>query len=173
MKLPLVAIGVAVATAVAIVGTAWAFGLLDGEGSTASTTVARPAGFPEGVFRYTMTRDDVLALDAALAPGDVANSVGTFTWTIRNGRISLDQTDCNCTVTGVVGRYTADVPAKQLTVHWNATTRDGQPFCVGTTCVDTVGWSYDGKALHITPLDGLDRDDLIFWGDRKPWVKIG
>ena len=25
----------------------------------------------------------------------------------------------------------------------------------------------------ITPLDGAMRDDLIFWGDRKPWVKVG
>ena len=120
-----------------------------------------------------MTRKDVLALDATLAPGDVANSIGTFTWTIRNGTISLAQSDCKCTVTGVVGRYTADVAAKQLTVHWRATTRDGEPFCTAATCIDTVGWTYDGNALRITPLVGSNRDDLIFWGDRKPWVKIG
>ena len=172
MKLPLVAIGVATATAVAIVGAAWALGDLSG-GDSASATTAEKTAFPEGVFRYTMSRDDVLRLDAILPPAAVANSVGTFTWTIRAGTIALAQTDCRCTVTGVVGRYSVDVAGKQLTVHWRATTRDGQPFCKGDSCLDTVGWSFDGEALHITPLDGHDQDDLIFWGDRKPWVKVG
>lgn len=172
MKLPLVAAGVAVAVAVAVVASAWAFGALSGD-DTPVLPMKTTAAFPEGVFRYSMARRDVLDLDATLPPAAVANSIGTFTWTLRDGAISLEQTACDCTVTGVVGSYTANVGSKRLTVRWRPTTRDGQPFCVGAECVETVGWSWDGRALHITPLEGADRRALIFWGDRKPWVRVG
>ncbi|MFN8222386.1 MAG: hypothetical protein U0R50_03955 [Gaiellales bacterium] len=169
IKLPLVATIVALATATAVVAFAWALGAIGGGSGKPS-----PAAFPEGVFRYTLTRAEVLALDAALGADEVANSVGTFTWTLKSGTISLEQTGCDCTVTGVVGTYVADPASRRLRVVWSPTTRDGDPFCLAGdgSCEETVGWSYDGKALRITPLDGADRDDLVFWGGRKPWVRV-
>ena len=89
------------------------------------------------MYRYRLTKDDVLALDATLDPSLLEEAIGTFTWTLRDGTISLQQTDCQCSLGRVSGRYTAT--PSQLTVHWPAKAENGDEFCSGD-CVETVDW---------------------------------
>ena len=175
MKLPVVMVGVGLAAAAAVVGVAWSAGALSGdeEGGvppiTATTASPTSEVLPEGVYRYHLTKQDVLALDSTLKPKQLADATGTFTWTIRNGKISLHQTDCQCALTRVSGAYTTK--AKVILVHWPEKAPNGTTFCQGD-CVDTLGWTFDGEALHLTPVVP-DRYAIIFWGARKPWLKVG
>ena len=170
MKLAAVAAGVVVVVAVAIVGVVWAAGGLSEDPRAARATSTPAAGaFPEGVFRYRLTKKEVLALVPTIEPRLLEDAVGTFTWTIRDGTISLEQTDCKCSFTRITAPYTAT--ARHFTVHWPKKAANGVEFCSGD-CVETVGWSFDGKALHFTPLVTAGYD-VVFWGARKPWVKIG
>jgi hypothetical protein len=168
-------VGVGLAAAVAVVGIAWATGALSGDDNDgappAVTTTATPVPgvLPEGVYRYQLTKRDVLALDSTLTPKQLGDATGTFTWTIRDGRISLHQTDCQCSLTRVSGAYTAK--AKVILVHWPEKAPNGTTFCQGE-CIDTLGWSFDGEALSLTPVVP-DRQAIIFWGARKPWLKVG
>jgi hypothetical protein len=167
--------GVGLAAAAAVVGVAWAIGAL-GEDTraavppvTTTETSSAPATFPEGVYRYRLTKSDVVALDPTLQPDAVADVVGTYTWTIRDGKISFHQTDCQCALSRLSGQYR--INDKVLLVHWPEKAPDGTTFC-GENCIDTLGWSFDGEALHLTPVVP-SRDVILFWGIRKPWVKIG
>jgi hypothetical protein len=167
-------VGVGAATAVAVVGIAWASGVLSEDKQviappvTTTETDPAPEVFPEGVYRYRLTKSDVIALDPTLKPEQVTDAVGTYTWTIRGGKIALHQTDCKCELTRITGDYRVD--RKIVLVHWPAKWPNGTTFCQGD-CIDTLGWSFDGKALHLTPVQP-DRYAIIFWGARKPWVKI-
>ncbi len=172
MKLPVVIVGVGVATAVAVVGIAWASGALDKDEPAVTpvvTTTDTPSVLPEGVYRYRLTKQDVRAVNAALTPDQVAEAVGTYTWTIRDGKISFRQTDCQCSLDRLVGRYNAD--ENVLVVQWPEKAPNGEAFC-GENCIDTLGWSFDGAALQLTPVEP-SREAILFWGGRKPWVKIG
>lgn len=170
MKLPVI-VGIGIAVALAVVGVAWSLGALGGDEKVAEAPAGATAleAIPEGVYRYRLTKDDVLALVATLDPGLLEEAIGTFTWTLRDGTISLEQTDCQCSLGRVAGRYTAT--PSQLTVQWPAKAENGEEFCSGN-CVETVDWRFDGKALHITPTSP-ERLELVFWGGRRPWVKIG
>ncbi len=167
MRLVVVAAGVVVAAAVATVGVVWATGGLSKDKQAAPVTSA--SSFPEGVFRYHLTKRDVLNLVPTIEPRLLEDAVGTFTWTIRDGTISLRQTDCKCSFTRVSAPYTNT--ARLFTVHWPKQAANGVEFCA-SDCVETVGWTFDGQALYFTPLATAGYD-LVFWGANKPWVKIG
>lgn len=173
-------VGVGLAAAAAVVGVAWATGALGDDPKAATppvttTEVAVPSpapasdAFPQGVYRYRLTKADIIALDPTLPAVAVSDAVGTYTWTVRNGRIAFRQTDCDCSLTHNAGQYRLD--GKAVLVRWPTTWPDGTAFC-GENCIDKLGWSFDGKALHVTPATP-DRYALIFYGARKPWVKVG
>lgn len=162
--LAVAAIGAVVAgTALAVILVAH---LVDSDSPSAN---AAPPSFPQGVYRYHLTKQDVLDVVPDIGPDYLADAIGTFTWTLRDGAITLVQTDCTCTIPGVKGRYT--VTGDRLTVRWPPKATNGVEFCTGK-CTETVRWRYDGKALHIEPLTPLGYD-IVFWGAYKPWRQIG
>jgi hypothetical protein len=169
VKLPVIAVGVALVVAIAVVGGVWALGGLgDDEPAATRTTPSADESFPEGVFRYRLTKQEVLRLVPDMQPRLLKDAVGTFTWTIRDGTISLHQTDCDCTFDRISAPYTAT--PSLLTVTWPSKAENGADFCTGD-CVETLSWTFDGKALRLTPLEATEYD-IVFWGARKPWAKI-
>jgi hypothetical protein len=124
--------------------------------------------FPQGVYRYRLSKQDVMKVVSDISPAALADSIGTFTWTLRDGVITLVQTNCKCTIPGVKGHYEAT--AGRLTVRWPHYATNGVEFCA-SDCVETVRWTYDGAALHIEPLTPAPLD-LVFWGANKPWQRI-
>jgi len=157
-----VAIAVALVAVVAVTAllVVWVGGGFGGSGKKAQS------GFPEGVYRYSLTKAEVRRI-APLPDKLLDDAVGTFTWTIRDGRISLDQTDCKCVFPRLSSRYTA--VDHRLTVTWPRKI-NGMVFCEGG-CTYVVRWSFDGKMLRIVPIPA-DLTNFIFWGAGKPWQKI-
>ena len=166
MKMPLVAAGVVAVVAAVVVATVWASGGLS-EDEPGTPDIAT-ATFPEGVFRYRLSEQDVLRVLPTIDPGYLRDAVGTFTWTIRDGTISLYQTDCQCTFHRVAAPYSTN--GDLITVRWPKLAANGAEFCA-SDCVETVRWTFDGEALRFIPREGVGYD-LVFWGARKPWVKI-
>jgi hypothetical protein len=158
-------VAVVAATAVAVVVAAQLVGGDEGPTAIASS---HSGAFPEGVFRYRVRKDDVIGVVPDISPAYLADAVGTFTWTVRDGVITLVQTDCACSIPEVSGRYT--VAGDRLTVSWPERAANGREFCTGD-CVETVRWSYDGAALHVTPLQA-DGYSVVFWGAGTPWRKV-
>jgi hypothetical protein len=158
-----------VAVAAVVAGTALAVivvaRLVDSDSTSAG---AATTSFPQGVYRYHLTKQDVLDVVPDIGPDYLADAVGTFTWTLRDGVITLAQTDCKCTIPGVRGSYT--VAGDRLTVRWPLKATNGVEFCTGK-CTETVRWRYDGKALHIEPISPQGYD-IVFWGAYKPWRHI-
>ena len=150
---------VAVAAVAVIVGAG-----IGGGGSSERSD----GGFPQGVYRYRLTAKEVLRVTPGLPARFLKEAIGTFTWTIKDGTISLAQTGCQCSFAHVSGKYT--VAADRLTVRWPKLVANGVDFCSGD-CTDTVRWSSDGAVLRFVPVSG-DRFDAVFWGAGKPWVKI-
>jgi len=146
---------VAVLTAAVVV---WAGGVFDRGGGS---------GFPEGVYRYRLSAAEVLRIAPAIPHELLGDATGTFTWTIRDGTISLVQTNCKCTISRISGRYTTD--EHDFTVTWPKKV-NGVDFCSGP-CTDHVRWRFDGKALRFEPVS-KDLDVAVFWGAGKPWVKV-
>ncbi len=164
----MVALGLAAAVAVSALAVVWGAGILGGNEAGKSGNAAESSRFPEGVYRYRLGAPEVLRIVPGLERRFLDDAIGTFTWTIRDGTISLAQTGCTCSFPHVSGRYT--VAADRLTVRWPKLVSKGVEFCTGD-CTDTVHWSFDGKALRLNPLLG-DRYDRVFWGAGKAWVKI-
>lgn len=166
MRLALAAAAVVLAVAAATVGVVWATGGLD-DGDSPEVAAAGTS-IPEGVYRYRMTRAEVLKLVPTIEPALLEDAVGTFTWTIRDGRLSLHQTGCKCSFHRISAPFTATDAL--LTVRWPEKAPNGVEFCSGG-CVETVAWRFDGGELFMTPLADAGYD-LAFWGAHKPWVKI-
>jgi hypothetical protein len=162
MKLAVIAAGAAAAAAGVLVAVVWLAGGLGG------ASAPTPGVLPEGVFRYHLTEQEVLRYVPTIEQRLLKDAVGTFTWTIRDGTLSLHQTDCECTFTRVSAPYEAT--DKLVTVHWPARAENGVEFCA-SDCVEQVRWSFDGEALHMLPLATAGYD-FVFWGARKPWIKI-
>jgi len=160
VKRPAIAAGLVAVVAVAALAVVWAAGGLGGSSEKAKS------GFPEGVYRYRLTKPEVRKV-AILPDKSLEDAVGTFTWTIRDGTISLVQTDCKCTLPRVSSTYTT--VGHRLTVTWPPKV-NGVAFCE-VKCTDTLRWSFDGKLLRLVPLS-KDVIKFVFWGAGKPWEKI-
>ena len=163
----MIAAGCAAVVAAVVVAVVWASGGLS-EDEPGTPGIATES-FPEGVYRYRLTEQDVLRVLANIEPRYLKDATGTFTWTIRDGTISLYQTDCECSFQRVSAPYTTN--GDLITVRWPKLAANGVEFCA-SDCVETVRWTFDGEALRFIPLSGIAYD-LVFWGARKPWVKIG
>jgi hypothetical protein len=160
VKRPVMAVALVAVVAVTALAIVWAAG---GFGGSPARTGAE---FPEGVYRYRLTKPEVRRI-AILPDKSLDDAVGTFTWTIRDGTISLVQTNCKCAIPRVSSTYTTT--GHRLTVTWPKTV-NGVAFCeVG--CTDIVRWSFDGTMLRFVPLS-KDMFDVVFWGAGKPWAKI-
>ncbi len=161
--------GIGAVVAVVAFGVIGAARLLGSDEPGTSNAAPQATGqFPEGVFRYRLSKQEVLRVIPDIQPRYLADAVGTFTWTLRGGVISLAQTGCACSIPNVVGRYTID--GDRLTVSWPPRAPNGVEFCSGD-CVEEVRWTFDGAALHIDPLSTKGYD-VAFWGADKPWRQI-
>ncbi len=165
-SMAVIAAVVAVTAAGVIVGARVVGG---GETAPADASATTADGFPQGVFRYRLSKEDVLRVAPQIEPRYLEDAIGTFTWTLRDGVISLVQTDCDCSFTRVDGRYA--IEGDRLTVYWPRRASNGVEFCA-SDCVETVKWAFDGKALRIDPLSERTYD-VVFWGVDKPWRQIG
>jgi hypothetical protein len=162
--------GLVAVVALSALAVVWAAGVGGGDDHEKSPRATASAGaFPEGVYRYRLNAHDVLQIVPGLEQRFLKDAVGTFTWTIRDGTMSLSQTSCTCSFPRVTGSYTVD--ANRLIVHWPKLVSNGVAFCTGD-CTDTVRWGFDGKSLRLEPISG-DRYDIVFWGAGKAWLKIG
>ena len=113
-----------------------------------SVAFASPAGttakrFPDGVYRDTITKADVLRV----VPGATARLVqldkGTFTWTFRKGNLKMMQIgggDANYASSHWKGTYT--ITPKLLIIRWSVCEYGCPP-------IERVFWSFDGKALQL------------------------
>jgi hypothetical protein len=121
--------------------------------------------FPEGIFRYTVVKADILHLVPAATPNQIQGMKGTFTWTFRNGTVTMAQVGggWGYADTHWRGRYV--VRPGRLVIRWSA--------CPGCPSVETVLWRWDGKMLHLAA-DAAHQDagSTLVW-NVKPWVKIG
>jgi len=161
MKRPVIAAGLVAVVAVTAAAVVWVAGGFGGSSAAKAGTT-----LPEGVYRYRLTKPEVRRI-AILPDKSLDDAVGTFTWTIRDGTISLVQTNCRCAIPRVSARYTTN--SDRLTVTWPKAV-NGVPFCeIG--CTDTVRWTFDGTMLRLVPLSN-DVFDRVFWGLGKPWAKI-
>jgi len=160
VRRPAIAAGLVAVVAATALGVVWAAGAIGGSSASAKS------GFPEGVYRYRLTKEEVRKV-AILPDKSLEDAVGTFTWTIRDGTISLVQTNCKCTLPRVSSKYTAI--GHRLTVTWPRAV-DGVVLCE-VNCTDTLRWSFDGTMLRLVPLS-KDMIKYVFWGAGKPWQKI-
>ena len=158
MKRPLIVAGLVAVIAGTALAVVFGAGLVGGGSS----------GFPEGVYQYRLTDSDVTAVVPGLKPQFLKDAVGTFTWTVRDGKISLTQTDCACTFPHVSSTYA--ISGNHLTVTWPRLV--GKRVFCSQGCTDRVRWHLSGNVLHVAAL-GNDKYDAVFWGAGKPWVKIG
>jgi len=156
------------AALVAVVGTV-AVGVVVGVAFLPQDSPKASTTFPEGIYRYQLNAREVLQIIPVLPPDFVRDATGTFTWAFRKGSISLAQTGCKCDFSRVTGAYV--VSAHSIVVHWPKLVSGGVQFCWGS-CIDRLRWSFDGSALHLSPMS-KSAEDIVFWGAGKPWVKIG
>jgi TRAP-type C4-dicarboxylate transport system substrate-binding protein len=132
----------------------------------AKTAVTQSAAtsqrFPHGVYRFSMNRADILRALPTASEQDMRNVLGVFTWTFKDGTVTMHQRADYPPDTHWKGRYTVD--GNLFTVHWSQ--------CEGCPLVEKVRWTFDGRALHMhtaSPRPG----DILTWNVKKPWVKIG
>lgn len=138
-------------------------------GCRAKPTPAPPSkkAFPaRGVFRYTLSKAEILRITPGMDDAHMKETVGTYTWTFSPGRLSLVQTGCDCSYASShwKGRYT--LAGDRFNVTWLM----DKKLC-GTQCRQTARWTYDGKALRFFALTS-DPYDIVNWGAGKPWVRI-
>ena len=125
-------------------------------------TAARSSPFPEGVYRFSMNRTDILQALPTATQHWIRNVLGVFTWTFANGLVTMHQQADYPPDTFWKGRYT--VRGNLFIVHWSP--------CQGCPPVEKVRWAFDGKALHMHK-DSHFPGDILTWNVKKPWVKIG
>lgn len=120
--------------------------------------------FPQGVYRFSMNRADILRALPTASEHWIRNVLGIFTWTFKDGTVTMhQQANPYPGITGDwLGTYT--VVGNLFTVRWSE--------CEGCPLVEKVRWSFDGKALHMHKASSLP-GDILAWNVKKPWVKIG
>lgn len=132
-------------------------------------------GIPDGIYRVTLTKEDLLRFDPHTDPNGVDESTGTFTVFIRDGWFRWVQ-DADHPVFSplAAGTYTGSgdrVVFSLLEPPSNAIT------------TPPMRWSFDGRALHLHflgcgNLDRLDPnaphlcDDVRALYEAHPWEKI-
>ena len=117
--------------------------------------------FPEGVFRKTMTADEMIA--AGLTEMDAHNNAGIQTLRFEDGRwVHTQRSPLNAPP--CPGRYT---------VTGNRVSFDsGQSPACGTTGVRlSANWTLEGGELSFTNVRPDALFSQVFWGG-KPWRKI-
>ena len=112
----------------------------------ATNTGTVPADL-NGVYRYTITKNDAIAAGA----GDDPDYPATITVWLKGGSFRSGGLRATYSVTG--DRITFDIPEFGYSL--------------------TFTLSVDGKGnLHLTPVQPMEHGDAVHWST-KPWIKIG
>jgi peptide/nickel transport system substrate-binding protein len=129
---------------------------------------------PNGVYRYTVTRSDLLRADPRTDPSGIAENTGTVTIYMRDGRFeSIQRANHGIFNPIAVGIYKGD--ARHVTFQIQ------QPTFNAFT-VPEATWRFDGHALHLKlhgcgNLNQLDPSghfckDVRAPYEEHPWVKV-
>jgi hypothetical protein len=138
-------------------------------------TAELPA-IPDGIYRFTITKDDLLRFDPNTDPGGIDENTGTFTVTLRHGWFSmLERADHPIFTPLGVGTYSGtgdQVVFDVLEPTFNA------------IHTPPMRWTFDGHSLRFRFLGCADLNELdpsapnlcqdiktVY--EAHPWVKIG
>ena len=140
-------------------------GVVASSGAFASSTRTIAKHIPDGVYRDTITKADILRRIPNASAQLIQLDRGTFTWTFRKGTLKMVQVgggDSNYASSHWKGTYTT-TPAL-LTIRWSVCEYGCPP-------IERVFWSFDGKALQLRATT-RDPETVLLW-NTKPFVKIG
>jgi peptide/nickel transport system substrate-binding protein len=129
---------------------------------------------PNGVYRYTVTRSDLLHVDPKTDPSGIAENTGTVTIYMRDGRFEAIQRANHGIFNPIaVGIYKGDAHHVTFQIQ--------QPTFNAFT-VPEATWRFDGHALHLKlhgcgNLNQLDPSgrfckDVRAPYEAHPWVKV-
>jgi TRAP-type C4-dicarboxylate transport system substrate-binding protein len=128
------------------------------------TVPGDPGSLPQGIYRYSTTRD--FLLKAGLSDNDALINAGVFTWTLKNGRWhskqqpidpSVDKLDCD----GYYNVQGSKVYFIRVTVYADGDCAPYEWTASWTATSDTLTWS-----------DISLGDFQVAWAPR-PWKKVG
>jgi hypothetical protein len=136
--------------------------------ATRRTANARRATFPEGVYRFERSREDILRVWPNADRSSLQAHRGTVTFTFRRGAFSAvlaggGTPGCR----RGDGRYSVD--GQILTTSW--TTFHGCPFFEGPTPPLRLRWTYDGTTLRFKLAQPGTPTDHVAW-ESNPFVRI-
>jgi hypothetical protein len=123
---------------------------------------AKAEAFPDGVYRQTITRQDILAALPHVSEQLIRNNAGTMTYRFSHGRITWRQRPQYPTNSGTRGAGTYRVKGDVFVVRWST--------CMGCPPVETIRWKWDGRLLRLHK-NTEDEGDILVW-NVKPLVKI-
>ena len=123
----------------------------------------RPSSFPDGVYRQTITRKDIVRALPRVSEQLIRNNAGVTAYRFSHRTITWRQQPRYPTSSGTSGAGTYRVSGGVLVVHWST--------CSGCPPVETIHWKWDGKLLRLHK-NTVDESDIIVW-NVKPLVKIG
>jgi hypothetical protein len=131
----------------------------------AHPTLASPsaASPPDGIYRNTITRQDILKAFPSASEDLVRNNVGVFTWRFSHGTLSWRQQPRYTTPSVLFGKGRYTVNANVLVVRWS--------ICGGCPSIERIRWTWDGRKLRLHK-NTTDPGDVVFW-NLKALVKIG
>jgi hypothetical protein len=157
------------AAALAILSAAAASGAGHaGRKSSAASASPKPA-FPEGVYRFKRSRQDILRVWPNADPTMLQALSGTLTFTFEHGAFSAvlaggGRPDCR----HGEGRYSAK--GRIVTARW--TSFDGCPIFEAPSAPVRLTWAYDGKNLRFRLADAGTPSMRVTW-ESNPFVRIG
>jgi TRAP-type C4-dicarboxylate transport system substrate-binding protein len=117
--------------------------------------------FPEGVYRFEITMDDLTPYGPQATP----ENVGIYTYTIKNGKFQWTQQPGQAITTATSGEGTYTVDGNQVTM----TEPGGDPLVMTPT---VLRWTVDDKhALHFAIISSTL--EYVKWTYGEPWIRIG
>ena len=126
--------------------------------------------FPEGIYRFTRTEDDVPRLWPNVNEDLLRLLTGTFTLTFADGRLQVLVSSGGVPGRQAEGTYTTS--GQVLTRRW--TTFHGCPLldlAAGRQPLK-LRWSSDGDVLRFRLVEPADRIEYVHW-ESNPFVRIG
>jgi hypothetical protein len=118
---------------------------------------------PDGVYRYTITRRDIVRVLPHAPEQLIRNNAGVVTWRFSHGTLTWRQQPQYPTNSGTYGKGLYTASGDPFVVRWS--------ICEGCPPVETIHWRWDGRLLRLHK-NTRDQGDILFW-NLKPLVKIG
>lgn len=122
-----------------------------------------PPAFPDGVYRQTITRQDIVGAFPQVGEDLIRNNAGVITYRFSHRTITWRQQPRYAISSNTSGKGTYRVSGEVIVVHWSS--------CGGCPADETIHWKWDGKLLRLHK-NTTDQGDIIIW-NLEPLVKIG